>query len=105
MADRIGTPSKSQIKRWAKLTMEKYRRREGLFPAEGGKVVAELFKSGRPLEALLVHEEKIGRWEALLAGAPADVGDLPAWCPGVGSPEPGREPRRGDGRGRHDAGR
>ena len=73
MADRIGTPSKSQIKRWAKLTMEKYRRREGLFPAEGGKVVAELFKSGRPLEALLVHEEKIGRWEALLAGAPADV--------------------------------
>ena len=73
MADRIGTPSKSQIRRWAKLTMEKYRRREGLFPAEGGKVVAELLKSGRPLEALLVHEEKIGRWEALLAEAPAGV--------------------------------
>ena len=74
MADRIETPSKSQIKRWAKLTMEKYRRREGLFPAEGGKVVAELLRSGRPLEALLVHEEKIDRWEALLAGAPAGVG-------------------------------
>ena len=74
MAGRIGTPSKSQIKRWAKLTMEKYRRSEGLFPAEGGKVVAELLKSGRPLEALLVHEEKIGRWEALLARAPAGVG-------------------------------
>ena len=36
-------------------------------------MVAELFKSGRPLEALLVQEEKIGRWEALLAGAPAGV--------------------------------
>ncbi len=74
MAKRIGTPSKLQIKRWAKLTMEKYRRREGLFPAEGGKVVDELLRSGRPVEALLVHEEKIGRWEALLAGVPADVG-------------------------------
>jgi TrmH family RNA methyltransferase len=69
MVDRIGTPSKSQIKRWVKLTMEKFRRRESLFPAEGGK----LLKSGRPLEAILVHEEKIGRWEALLAGAPAGV--------------------------------
>jgi RNA methyltransferase, TrmH family len=74
MADRIGIPSKLQIKRWANLTMEKYRRREGLFPAEGGKVVAELLQSGRPLEALLVHDEKIDRWEALLAGAPAGVG-------------------------------
>ena len=74
MADRIGTPSKLQIKRWAKLMMEKYRRREGLFPAEGGKVVAELLRSGRPLKALLVHEEKIDRWEALLAGAPVGVG-------------------------------
>jgi len=74
MADRIGIPSQSQIKRWAKLTMEKYRRREGLFPAEGGQVVAELLRSGRPVEALLVHGEKIERWEALLAGAPAGVG-------------------------------
>ncbi len=74
MTDRIEAPSKSQMKRWAKLTMEKYRRREGLFPAEGGKVVAELLGSGRPLEALLVQEEKIDRWEALLAGAPAGVG-------------------------------
>jgi TrmH family RNA methyltransferase len=74
MAGRIDAPSKSQIKRWARLTMEKHRRREGLFPVEGGKVVAELLRSGRPLEALLLHEEKIERWEALLAGAPAGVG-------------------------------
>jgi TrmH family RNA methyltransferase len=37
-------------------------------------VVAALLRSGRPLEALLVHEEKIDRWEALLAGAPAGIG-------------------------------
>ena len=74
MTERIEAPSKSQMKRWAKLTMEKYRRREGLFPAEGGKVVAGLLGSGRPLEAILVQEEKIDRWKALLAGAPAGVG-------------------------------
>ncbi len=74
MADRIETPSQAQIKGWAKLTQEKYRRREGRFPAEGGKVVAELLRSGRPVEALLVQEERSERWEALLAGAPAGVG-------------------------------
>jgi RNA methyltransferase, TrmH family len=74
MADRIATPSKAHMKRWARLTTEKYRHREGLFPAEGAKVVAELLRSGRPLEALLVREEKIDRWKTLLAGAPAGVG-------------------------------
>jgi RNA methyltransferase, TrmH family len=74
MAERIETPSKVQLKRWGKLTMEKYRRQEGLFLAEGAKVVGELLRSDRPLEALLVCEEKAGRWEALLAGAPADIG-------------------------------
>ena len=74
MADRIETPSKSQLKHWGKLTTEKYRRQEGLFLAEGVKVVGELLRSGRPLEALLVCEEKAGRWEALLAGAPIGIG-------------------------------
>ena len=74
MADRIETPSKAQLKRWGKLTMEKYRRQERLFLAEGVKVVGELLRSGRPLEALLVCEEKAGRCEALLAGAPAEIG-------------------------------
>lgn len=74
MADRIETPSKSQLKRWGKLTIEKYRRREGLFLAEGVKVVGELLRSGRRLEALLVCEEKAGRWEALLAEAPTEIG-------------------------------
>jgi RNA methyltransferase, TrmH family len=73
MADRIETASKSQLKRWGKLTMEKYRRQEGLFLAEGGKVVGELLRSGRPLEALLVCGEKTDRWKAHLAGAPVGI--------------------------------
>lgn len=67
-------PHKAQLKRWGKLTMEKYRRREGLFLAEGGKVVGELLRSGRQVEALLVCEENAGRWETLLAGAPVGIG-------------------------------
>ena len=74
MSERIETPSKSQLKHWGKLTMEKYRRQEGLFLAEGMKVVGELLRSGRPVEALLVCEEKAGRWEGLPAGAPTEIG-------------------------------
>jgi TrmH family RNA methyltransferase len=62
-----------QIKAWKKLTQAKYRRQEGLFLAEGGKVVGELLGSGRPLEALLVREGDQPRWVFLLAGAPAGV--------------------------------
>jgi TrmH family RNA methyltransferase len=67
-------PYKAQLKRWGKLTIEKYRRREGLFLAEGGKVVGELLRSGRRVEALLVCEENTGQWETLLAGAPVGIG-------------------------------
>jgi TrmH family RNA methyltransferase len=74
MTERIETPSKAQLKRWGKLTTDKYRRQEGLFLVEGVKVVGELLRSGRPLEALLVCEEKAGRQEALLAGAPTEIG-------------------------------
>ena len=73
MAERIGTPSRSQLKQWKKLSMAKYRRREGLFLAEGGKVVAELLGSGRPVETRLVSEESAGRWQGLLDRAPAGV--------------------------------
>jgi TrmH family RNA methyltransferase len=74
MGDRIRTPSMLQLKRWKKLTMEKYRRRERLFLAEGKRVVGELLRSNRPLEALLVCEGKTDRWEALLSAAPMGVG-------------------------------
>jgi len=63
-----------QLKGWKKLTMEKYRRRERLFLAEGRRVVGELLRSNRPLEALLVCEGKADRWEALLGGAPTGIG-------------------------------
>jgi TrmH family RNA methyltransferase len=74
MIGRIETPSKVQLKQWKTLAMAKYRRQEGLFLAEGGKVVGELLRSGRALEALLVREETLGRWEAFLAGAPTGIG-------------------------------
>lgn len=73
MAERIGTPSKSQLKQWKKLSMAKYRRREGLFLAEGEKIVAELLGSGLPVETLLVSEGSAERWQTLLNGAPAGV--------------------------------
>jgi TrmH family RNA methyltransferase len=74
MEERITKPLQAQLKEWRKLTLEKYRRREGRFLAEGGKVVGELLKSGRPLEALLVRGETAGHWETLLAGAPDGIG-------------------------------
>lgn len=70
---RIEKPAKSQLKQWKKLLMAKYRRREGLFLAEGGKVVAELLGSGRKVAALLVNEESADKWQPLLDGAPAGV--------------------------------
>ncbi|MCE5280516.1 MAG: RNA methyltransferase [Deltaproteobacteria bacterium] len=71
---RASIPTKAQLKRWAKLTAAKHRQQEGLFLAEGGKVVDELLRSGRPLDALLVLRERTERWEALLARTPAGAG-------------------------------
>jgi RNA methyltransferase, TrmH family len=73
MWERIATPSKTQLKRWEKLTMEKYRRRDGLFLAEGGKIVGELLRSGRPVDAVLVSEARAERREEILAGVPAGM--------------------------------
>lgn len=73
MVDRMRTPSVLQLKRWSKLTREKYRRQERRFLAEGKKVVGELLRSRRPLEALLVCEGKADRWEALLAERPVEI--------------------------------
>jgi len=48
-----GKPSKSELTRWQKLAMSKYRRREGIFLAEGRKILAELWKSRWQIEAIL----------------------------------------------------
>ncbi|MDI6777158.1 MAG: RNA methyltransferase [Syntrophales bacterium] len=68
-------PSKSQLKLWEKLELAKYRQREGLFLAEGFKVVQELLKSKSPWEtkAILVMEEKRERWEAFLSTIPENA--------------------------------
>ncbi|MBM4312440.1 MAG: RNA methyltransferase [Deltaproteobacteria bacterium] len=73
MGDRIRDPSKLQLKGWKRLTMEKYRRRERLFLAEGRKIVQELLRSGRPLQSLLVCEGKTDRWEDLLSAVPMGI--------------------------------
>ncbi|MBN1615211.1 MAG: RNA methyltransferase [Deltaproteobacteria bacterium] len=73
LSERIETPSKAQLKRWQKLAMEKYRRREGLFLAEGEKVVCELLRSGLPFEAILMAEGDHERLEGIVASVPSDV--------------------------------
>ena len=53
--------------------MAKYRCREGLFLAEGGKVVGELLRSLWETEALLISAETSGRQEEILAGVPSGI--------------------------------
>ncbi len=69
----MARPSGSQLKRWGKLAMEKHRRQAGLFLAEGGKVVGELIRSGRPAEALLVSRGGAEKYGDLLAKAPSGI--------------------------------
>jgi TrmH family RNA methyltransferase len=73
MSERIGNPTKLQLKGWEKLLMEKYRCRERRCLAEGVKVVSELLRSFWKTEALLISSEKSGRWEKILAGVPAGI--------------------------------
>lgn len=58
--------SQNQLKKWGKLTEAKYRREDGLFLAEGVKVVGELLKSNWRTEAILTLPEKISYWEKLI---------------------------------------
>jgi RNA methyltransferase, TrmH family len=73
MSEGIVRPSGSQLRRWGKLTMEKYRRREGRFLAEGGKVVGELLRSGRPAEAVLISPAGVEKQERLLEKVPSGI--------------------------------
>ena len=59
-------PSGSQLKLWKSLDRAQVRRREGLFLAEGFKIVDELLKSTWKVHALLVMEQKKTQWEAFL---------------------------------------
>ena len=66
-------PSNLQLKLWKKLELAKYRRREGLFLAEGFKIVQELLKSPGETKALLIMEEKREHWEAFLSTIPENT--------------------------------
>jgi len=70
------TPSQIQLKKWARLDDPKVRREEGIFLAEGVKVVEELLKSDWQIKALLVMPEKIKFWKKLDLSR---EGDIPAY--------------------------
>lgn len=59
------TPSHAQLKKWARLDDGKLREEEGIFLAEGVKVVEELVKSDWKIKAWLVISEKIKYWEKI----------------------------------------
>jgi len=61
--------SQAQLKKWAKLHDAKARQEEGIFLAEGVKVVEELLTSDWEILALLVMPEKVKYWEKLPAEA------------------------------------
>jgi TrmH family RNA methyltransferase len=73
MLSNIPHASQNQLKRWAKLLDAKFRLAEGLFLAEGVKVVEELLKSDRQAEALLVLPEKISVWGKTIREAKSNV--------------------------------
>jgi RNA methyltransferase, TrmH family len=65
--------SQAQLKRWARLDDAKFRHAEGIFIAEGVKVVEELLSSDWPIEAILVLPEKIKYWEKLVVKANSKI--------------------------------
>ena len=58
--------SQAQLKRWARLTDAKVRQEEGIFLAEGIKVIEELFASDWQTNAVLVLPGKNKNWKKLL---------------------------------------
>jgi TrmH family RNA methyltransferase len=65
-------PPKSQLKSWGRLSQTKYRLQEGLFMAEGYKVVQELMKSKWKTMALLVMEKR-PQWNTFLSTMPEEI--------------------------------
>ena len=65
--------SQAQLKRWARLDDAKFRHAEGIFLAEGVKIVEELLSSDWQVEAILVLPEKIKYWEGLVDKAGSNI--------------------------------
>ncbi|MBN1662789.1 MAG: RNA methyltransferase [Deltaproteobacteria bacterium] len=59
-------PSKSQLQAWADLSHSRERRGQGLFLAEGYKIIQELYRSHWEVKAFLVMGRKKDRWEPFL---------------------------------------
>jgi RNA methyltransferase, TrmH family len=85
-------PSKAELTRWQKLAMSKYRRREGLFLAEGRKVIAELWGSAWQIEALLGMAGREDSYSRFL-GPPSISPDHGKATPGDGTAEGNTAPR------------
>jgi TrmH family RNA methyltransferase len=66
-------PLRSQLALWQKLGQTKYRHQEGLFLAEGLKVVQELLKSDWETRAILIMEKRIPRRDDLLCPVPEEI--------------------------------
>ncbi|MCX5835498.1 MAG: RNA methyltransferase [Deltaproteobacteria bacterium] len=66
-------PLKSQLKLWEKLGQVKYRHQEGLFLAEGFKVVRELLQSDWETSAMLVVDKKAADWNDFLCSIPEGI--------------------------------
>ena len=62
--------SQAQLKKWTRLSDAKARREEGIFLAEGVKVVEELLASDWEVNALLIMPDKAKYWEK----PPAEAG-------------------------------
>jgi TrmH family RNA methyltransferase len=73
MQSELPHASQNQLKRWARLTDSKARHAEGIFLAEGVKVVEELLSSDWQTEAILVLPEKIKHWKYLLEKADSNI--------------------------------
>ena len=69
----LRSPLSSQLKLWNKLYQAKYRHKEGLFLAEGYKVVRELLNSKLSTRAILVIKKKSSEWNAFLSTIPQGI--------------------------------
>jgi TrmH family RNA methyltransferase len=69
----LRSPLSSQLKLWKKLSQAKYRHQEGLFLAEGHKVVQGLLNSKWSTKAILVMKRKSSEWNTFLSTIPQRI--------------------------------
>lgn len=65
--------SATQLKKWARIADAKVRKDEGVFLAEGVKVVEELLSSDWQVESLLIMPDKVKYWDKLKLPSAKDI--------------------------------